>query len=43
MLIPLKQFRIPRTEMERLARAENQDTQKRILDVFAKDLPITNR
>jgi len=40
--VPSK-FRIPRSEMERLARAENQDTQKRILEVFAKDLPITNR
>lgn len=29
--------------MERLARAESQETQKRILEVFAKDLPISNR
>lgn len=29
--------------MDRLLQAENPNTQKRILEVFAKDLPISNR
>lgn len=29
--------------MERLTMADNPSTQKRILEVFAKDLPISNR
>ena len=37
------QWRIPETEIERLFRAESQEQQKRILENFAKDLPITNR
>lgn len=38
-----QQFRIPSSEMDRLLQAENPNTQKRILEVFAKDLPISNR
>lgn len=37
------QFHIPQSEMDRLTRADSQETQKRILETFAKDLPITNR
>lgn len=29
--------------MDKLTRADSQETQKRILETFAKDLPITNR
>lgn len=36
-------WRIPESEIERLFRAENQEQQKRILENFAKDLPVTNR
>ncbi|KAM7342041.1 palmitoyltransferase ZDHHC15B isoform 2-T2 [Cochliomyia hominivorax] len=36
-------WRIPETEIERLFRAESQEQQKRILENFAKDLPVTNR
>lgn len=37
------QWRIPETEIERLFRAESQEQQKRILEMIAKDLPVTNR
>ncbi|XP_023302546.2 palmitoyltransferase ZDHHC15B isoform X2 [Lucilia cuprina] len=36
-------WRIPESEIERLFRAESQEQQKRILENFAKDLPVTNR
>lgn len=42
-LFELEQFHIPSAEMERLHQADNPSTQKRILEVFAKDLPISNR
>lgn len=29
--------------MERLSKAENQEAQKRIMEVFAENLPISNR
>lgn len=37
------QYRIPPVELDRLLQADNPSTQKRILEVFAKDLPISNR
>lgn len=37
------QFRVPRTEMEKLANADSQETQRRMLETFAKDLPLNNR
>lgn len=37
------QFRIPPAEMERLTQADNPSAQKRVLEIFAKDLPISNR
>ncbi|KAJ6642353.1 Palmitoyltransferase ZDHHC15, partial [Pseudolycoriella hygida] len=40
--VPSK-FRVPQSEMEKLTRADSQETQKRILDAFAKDLPVSNR
>lgn len=43
IFVILFQWRIPETEIERLFRAESQEQQKRILENFAKDLPITNR
>ncbi|XP_055314843.1 palmitoyltransferase ZDHHC20-B-like isoform X2 [Sitodiplosis mosellana] len=40
--VPTK-FRIPASEMERLTQADNPSAQKRVLEIFAKDLPISNR
>nr|XP_016929820.1 palmitoyltransferase ZDHHC15B isoform X2 [Drosophila suzukii] len=37
------QWRIPDEEVTRLFRADSPDTQKRILNNFARDLPVTNR
>lgn len=37
------QWRIPDEEVSRLFRADSPDTQKRILNNFARDLPVTNR
>lgn len=37
------QFHIPPSEVDRLSRADSQETQKQILETFAKDLPISNR
>ncbi|XP_055838729.1 palmitoyltransferase ZDHHC20-B isoform X1 [Episyrphus balteatus] len=36
-------WRIPESEIDRLFRAENQEQQKRVLENFAKDLPVSNR
>ncbi|XP_030380528.1 palmitoyltransferase ZDHHC15B isoform X2 [Scaptodrosophila lebanonensis] len=36
-------WRLPESEVERLFRAENQEAQKRILNNFARNLPVTNR
>ncbi|KAL5289228.1 ZDHHC2 family protein [Megaselia abdita] len=40
--VPLK-WRIPGSEIEKLFHAESQEQQKRILENFARDLPVTNR
>lgn len=40
--VPSK-FHIPPSEVDRLSRADSQETQKQILETFAKDLPISNR
>lgn len=37
------QFRIPRSELNRLSAAETEEQQRRLLEAFAKDLPILNR
>ncbi|XP_064543410.1 palmitoyltransferase ZDHHC20-B isoform X1 [Drosophila montana] len=37
------QWRIPDEEVNQLFRADNQETQKRILNNFARNLPVTNR
>ncbi|XP_023162790.1 palmitoyltransferase ZDHHC15B isoform X2 [Drosophila hydei] len=37
------QWRIPDEEVNQLFRADNQETQKRILNNFARSLPVTNR
>ncbi|XP_033251614.1 palmitoyltransferase ZDHHC15B isoform X5 [Drosophila miranda] len=37
------QWRIPDEELTRLFRADNPETQKRILNSFARSLPVTNR
>lgn len=37
------QFRLPASEMERLIRADSEETHRQILERFAQDLPITNR
>ncbi|KQS70318.1 palmitoyltransferase ZDHHC15B isoform X2 [Drosophila erecta] len=37
------QWRIPDEEVSRLFRADSPETQKRILNNFARDLPVTNR
>ncbi|XP_022224345.1 palmitoyltransferase ZDHHC20-B isoform X2 [Drosophila obscura] len=37
------QWRIPDEEVTRLFRADNPETQKRILNSFARSLPVTNR
>ncbi|KAH8269469.1 hypothetical protein KR018_003862 [Drosophila ironensis] len=37
------QWRIPDEEVTRLFRADSQETQKRILNNFARNLPVTNR
>ncbi|XP_016968240.1 palmitoyltransferase ZDHHC20-B isoform X3 [Drosophila biarmipes] len=37
------QWRIPDEEVTRLFRADSPETQKRILNNFARDLPVTNR
>ncbi|XP_017959141.1 palmitoyltransferase ZDHHC15B isoform X2 [Drosophila navojoa] len=37
------QWRIPDEEVTQLFRADNQETQKRILNNFARNLPVTNR
>lgn len=37
------QWRIPGSEIEKLFHAESQEQQKRILENFARDLPVTNR
>ncbi|XP_046866060.1 palmitoyltransferase ZDHHC20-B isoform X2 [Drosophila willistoni] len=37
------QWRIPDEEVTRLFRADNPETQKRILNNFARNLPVTNR
>ncbi|XP_059613206.1 palmitoyltransferase ZDHHC20-B isoform X1 [Phlebotomus argentipes] len=36
-------FRIPASELEKLNRAESEETQKRILEAFARELPVVNR
>lgn len=40
--VPTK-YRLPRIEVQKLARADSAETHKRILENFAKDLPISNR
>ncbi|XP_031630751.1 palmitoyltransferase ZDHHC15-like isoform X2 [Contarinia nasturtii] len=40
--VPAK-FRIPAAEMERIMHPDNPTEPKRILEIFAKDLPISNR
>lgn len=37
------QWRIPDEEVTRLFRADSPETQKRILNNFARNLPVTNR
>jgi palmitoyltransferase len=41
-LVPAK-FRLPRAELHNLAAAENEEAQRRILENFAKHLPVLNR
>ncbi|XP_055685929.1 palmitoyltransferase ZDHHC20-B isoform X3 [Lutzomyia longipalpis] len=41
--VPPKQFRIPPNEVDKLNRAENEEAQKRILEAFARELPVVNR
>uniref|UniRef100_T1GIE7 Palmitoyltransferase n=1 Tax=Megaselia scalaris TaxID=36166 RepID=T1GIE7_MEGSC len=36
-------WRIPESEIDKLFHAETQEQQKRILEDFARDLPVTNR
>ncbi|EDS43329.1 zinc finger protein [Culex quinquefasciatus] len=36
-------FRVPRSELDRLLRAQSEDEQKQILEAFAKQLPIVTR
>lgn len=36
-------FRVPRSELDRLLRAQSEDEQKQILEAFAKELPIVTR
>lgn len=37
------QFRLPRSEVQKLARVDNAEAHKRVLESFARDLPISNR
>ncbi|XP_065087945.1 palmitoyltransferase ZDHHC15B isoform X4 [Ochlerotatus camptorhynchus] len=36
-------FRVPRSELDRLLRAQSEEEQKQILEAFAKELPIVTR
>ena len=38
-----EQWRIPQSEIDKLIHADSQVQQKRILEYFARDLPVTNR
>ncbi|XP_037902911.1 palmitoyltransferase ZDHHC15B isoform X2 [Hermetia illucens] len=40
--VPTK-WRIPESEIEKLGQAETQEQQKRILELFAKNFPVSNR
>ncbi|XP_049297088.1 palmitoyltransferase ZDHHC15-like isoform X1 [Anopheles funestus] len=36
-------FRVPRAELDRIVRATNEEEQKQILELFAKELPVVTR